>query len=226
MVIPLQHTRNIKVFVVDDQPVVRWGIRDFFEADESIHVCGETGSIEDALNQIEAPAVDVVTLETALPMDRGIAITEVLVREKSVQVVAFSSREDWNHVTAFIKAGGKGFVPKRCPLDDLATAIKSAASGREWISPIVCRSHQATQQFKDGEAALSKTELEVADLVVRGLTSNQIADQLRVSREMVETHRHRIFKKLGVQSHADLIDRATEQDLSRGVERSRGEWSM
>lgn len=222
----LQYSERTAVLVVDAQPVVRWGIADFLEHNAGYRVCGEAGSVAEAAELIDALLPNVVVIDPS-GSDPGLVELMRTLSQSAIGVVAFSSQENWNHVRSFIDLGGKGFVSKRSELSELASAVAAAAAGREWISPAVRRAARRTADGDVGKIGkLSAREVEIAELVARGLTSTQIADQLCVSLKTVETHRYRIFKKLGISTRAQLVDYALQNGILTGIEKMPRDWSI
>ena len=207
----MQYKQSIKVLIVDEQPIVRWGLHHFLET-QRIQVVGEAESLAEALDQLQNIEADVIILDTTLPDADIISATRELTRDKPRRILAFSSKESWDFVEKFVNAGGMGFVTKRCPPDELISAIKAVADDQQWISP----SMRKVASGKSGENPLnlSPREREVVALITRGFSSRQIADQLCVSIKTIETHRYRIFKNLNIKNRAELVNFAIENGLN------------
>lgn len=205
---------SIGVLIVEEHPVTRWGLRHFLETRTDIEVIGEASCLTEAFDQIQLHGPDVIIMDIVFPDGDGLAAVEEITLDRSRRVLAFSAHDSWDRVQKFIKAGGLGFVTKRCPPDELLCAIEAVSRGRQWISPSV-RKVSGNSNRKCGEDgnALSPRETEVAALVARGLTSRQIADQLCVSLKTIETHRYRIFKELQIKSRAQLVNYAIRHGL-------------
>ncbi|MCL5104566.1 MAG: response regulator transcription factor [Armatimonadetes bacterium] len=203
-----------KVLIVEEHPVTRWGLQHFLETTKDIRIVGEASCLAEAFDQIQRHDPDVIIMDIVFPDGDGIEAVREIMREKPRCVLAFSAHDTWDCVQKFVKAGGLGFVTKRCPPDELLCAIEAVSRGRRWISPSVRRVGPApARRSGDDHSRLSPREIEVAALVARGLTSRQIADQLCVSLKTIETHRYRIFKGLQIKSRAQLVNYAIRHGL-------------
>lgn len=205
---PLADTRAI---VADGHPVTRWALRAFL-TNAGVHVVGEADSIDSALNLAAISRLDVVVTNTVFPDGSARRSIPDLVAGGQYRVVAFTEHDSWENVESFLAAGGTGFVSKRSPLSELLAAIEAATEGRQWVDPTVRSVTRITSA--PGVDSLTHRERETVTLIARGLTSRQIADQLCVSLKTVETHRYRIFRKLGVRRVAQLVDYAAKHGLS------------
>lgn len=215
----MQQSSPISVLIVDEHPVTRWGLSRFLETYKNLSIVGEASSIEEMFEQVRLHNPDIVLMDTLIPGGDAIQATRDLIASGSKRVLAFTARDSWEHVERFLDAGGLGFVPKRCPPDELLQALSAVADHRQWISPSM--RHKAGTLRRDAGSSrpvLSPREQEVAVLVARGLTSRQIADQLCVSLKTVETHRYRIFKDLGIENRAELVNYVIENGLLHGSE--------
>lgn len=142
-----------------------------------------------------------------------------LVTRVCVQVVAFSDIDTWDDAEAFFEAGGMGLVHKTSPLDDLAKAIEAAANKQKWIAPAL-RTIDPTPISKSTDSELTKRESEIVTLITKGLTSKQIAEQLCLSINTVESHRKSVFRKLKVRHCAQLVHYALTSGLDDQPSRS------
>ncbi|MCE5314686.1 MAG: response regulator transcription factor [Armatimonadota bacterium] len=207
----MKNDNTISVLIVDEQPVIRWGLQHFLENQANIKVLGEAASISEAFDKVYALKPQVVIIDAWIPGEDGIAATHEFARNTNSRILAFSSRETWDCVESFLNAGGIGFVTKRCPPDEIISAIRAVAVGQRWISPILRKICSRTH--RNSKLGLSPREQEVASLVAHGLTSRQIADQLCVSLKTIETHRYRIFKQLKITTRSELVNYAIENGL-------------
>lgn len=208
--------QTITVLIVDEQPIVRWGLRHFLET-QQIRIVSDVESLSEALDKLQEDEPDVIILDTSLPDTDTISATKELTKDKPRRILAFSSKESWEYVEKFINAGGLGFVSKRCPPDELITAIRAVANNQPWISPAMRKI--ASGNKNKTELNLSPREREVVALIAHGYTSRQIADQLCVSIKTIETHRYRIFKHLNIKSRAELVNFAIQNGLLNNTNR-------
>jgi two-component system response regulator NreC len=200
---------RLRLAVVDDHAVVREGLRTLLGAQPDFEVVGDAGTALDAIELARKAQPDVLTLDLSMPGWGGSAIEPVRTASPRTKVVVYSMHDDGVYVKTALAAGAVGYVLKSSPTATLLDAIRSAAKGVPLIDPLL----NLTAETKALPADLSKREREVLELLVRGLTHQQIADQLFVSVKTVETYRARIREKTGLKSRAEL----TQYGLNAGL---------
>jgi len=196
----------IRILIVDDHGMVRFGLRGYLQSMSGLSVEGEASSAEQALELIEKLNIDVVLMDLVLPNMSGADATRLIKqRHPEIRVLVLTSFVDDEHILPSIRAGAAGYLLKDIDPDDLATAIKAAYHGQTVLHPHVMTylAERATQAGNTGDpfAELSERELDVMRLLARGLTNHAIATQLMVSENTVRTHVSNILAKL------DLRDR-------------------
>ncbi|MCE5313390.1 MAG: response regulator transcription factor [Armatimonadota bacterium] len=194
---------GITVIVIDKHPIIRWALKEYMSRHQSIAILDIVAAPSEALVTVKRRKPDIVVMDTSFPDDGSIEAIPNLIKQ-GVQVVAFSETCSWELVESFIKAGGSGFVPKWCPLEDLVKAIEAASQKKQWIAPTL-RNPAPAASGNNSNVRITKREQEVISLIIQGLSSKQIADQLCLSINTIETHRKRIFKKLNVRSSTQLV---------------------
>ena len=204
---------SIAIVIADDHPIVRYALRAYLEDHAAVCVLGEASSCAALRQLVRQQRPDVVVADLQYPDGPLLESMPWLITQS--RVIAFSAEDFWQSVEAFTAAGGFGFVSKRSQLSELVEAIEAVAANRKWIAPTVrAVSVPANAQRDDTSTAeLTRREREVVALVVRGMTSKQIADQLCISLNTVETHRYRIFKKLNIKRIAQLADFAVRHGI-------------
>jgi DNA-binding NarL/FixJ family response regulator len=207
----------IRVFLVDDHALVRAGMRMLLDGSEGIEVVGEAGSGEEALPAVRRLQPDVVLCDLHLPGLSGLEVTARLVRAGgSVRVVMVSVLEDGPMPRRLIEAGACGYVGKGGDPGELLRAIRAAAQGRRYLSSGIAQG-MALSVVNDRESpfdALSSRELEVALLLVRGLRQEDIARRLSLSAKTINTHKSRLFDKLGIRDSIALARMAGRYGLA------------
>ena len=198
---------TIRVYVVDDHALVRAGMRMILSAEADIEVVGEAESGEDALPEIRALKPDIVLCDLHLPGVSGLEVTERIVRgEYGPKVIVVSVLEDGPMPKRMIAAGAAGYVGKGGDARELLRAVREVASGRRFLASRVAQSLalsglDATESPFD---SLSPRETEVAMLLVQGMRQEEIARRLSLSPKTVNTHKGRMFEKLGIQDSIAL----------------------
>ena len=212
----LKVKRPIQLLVVDDHPVVRRGIVSCLARHPNFQVVGEAGDGEAALGKARELGPDIVLMDLDLPQMDGLAVTEILRRERpGVKVLILSMHSSAECVMRMLKAGARGYVLKGASPEELVQAIETVEAGETFFSPQVAR--LALNQLVDGsgeEAAgeLTAREREVLIQIADGLSNKEIAARLSLGVRTVETHRERIMRKLSIHSIAGL----TKYAIGRG----------
>jgi DNA-binding NarL/FixJ family response regulator len=207
----------IRVFLIDDHALVRAGMRMLLEGEDGIVVVGEAASGEEALPMVRRLQPDVVLCDLHLPGLSGLEVTARIVRAGDrVRVVVVSVLEDGPLPKRLIEAGAFGYVGKGGDAGELLRAVRAAAQGRRYLSSGIAQG-MALSGINDRESpfdALSARELEVALLLVRGLRQEDIARRLSLSAKTINTHKSRLFDKLGIRDSIALARMAGRYGLA------------
>jgi DNA-binding NarL/FixJ family response regulator len=215
----------IRVVVVDDQALVRAGLRAILEASPGIEVVGEAGDGEGALEVIRRRAPRVVLMDVQMPGMDGIEATRRIheaAGDDSPGVLMLTTFDRDEYVYGALRAGASGFLLKDAPPEDLIAAIRAVASGDALIAPGVTR--RLIERFVRSApaaaappalAALTPREAEVLTLVARGLSNGEIATELVLSEATVKTHVKRLLQKLGLRDRVQAVVMAYEVGLVR-----------
>ena len=199
---------SIRVFIVDDHALVRAGFRLILGGEADIQVIGEADSAEAALPQIRKLKPDVVLCDLHLPGLSGLELTERIVRGDSpTRVIAVSVLEDGPMPRRLLEAGAFGYVGKACDATELLRAVRDVARGKKYLASSIAQG--LALAGLQGETAspfdtLTPRELEVALLLNQGLRQEAIAKQLSLSAKTINTHKTRLFEKLGIRDNIAL----------------------
>ncbi|WP_419754995.1 response regulator transcription factor [Geodermatophilus sp. CPCC 206100] len=204
------------MLVVDDQPLVRAGIRAVLDRAEDLQVVGEAGDGRAALARLRAVPVDVVLMDLRMPGVDGLAATRGITADpalESVAVVALTTFDDDELVFGALRAGAAGFLLKDAEPDELRRAVRSAAAGEAVLDPAVTRSVLAAalsaappEAADDGALGpLTDREREVLAVVGEGLSNDEIAARLHMSPATARTHVGRLLSKLAARDRAQLV---------------------
>jgi two-component system invasion response regulator UvrY len=208
----------IKVLLVDDHAVVREGYRRLLENDAQIRVIGEAADAADAYRCFRELTPDVVVMDIALPGASGLeAMRRMLANRPKARVLVFSMYEDAIYVKQALREGACGYLTKASAPEALITAVHRVAGGDRYVSEDVAR-HASASGFPaidaaQGVGALSAREFEVLQLLVRGLSVNEIAAHLCVNQKTVANQQSSIKQKLGVENSAQLVLAALKAGL-------------
>lgn len=200
-------TSPITVMLVDDHMVVRLGFKMLLDATSDIRVIAEADSGEAAYQQFVAHQPDVVVMDISMAGMMGVEATRrIVARDKNARVLGLSSHEDPSYVRFMLKAGALGYLSKRTAPDELIHAIRQVASGRMYLDAHISQ-RMALQDFngeKNPVDILSDREFGVFIELAKGLSVNQIAEQLNISPRTAGTHLYNIKQKLGAANQAEL----------------------
>ncbi|HEY1069814.1 MAG TPA: response regulator [Thermomonas sp.] len=208
---------GIKVYIVDDHALVRAGFRLILGAEADIEVVGEADSAELALPQIRKLKPDVVLCDLHLPGLSGLELTERVVRgDYGTRVIAVSVLEDGPMPRRLLEAGAFGYVGKASDASELLRAVRDVARGRKFLASSIAQGMALSGL--QGESAspfdtLTPRELEVALLLNQGLRQEAIARQLSLSAKTVNTHKTRLFEKLGIHDSIALARLVSQYGL-------------
>ncbi|MGW0369569.1 response regulator [Streptomyces coeruleorubidus] len=204
---------TVQILIVDDHPVVRFGLRGMLEAYDDLRVVGEAGSGDEAIVLAAATRPDVVLMDLRMPGTDGATATARIRQEHpGIRVLVLTTYEGDADILLAIEAGATGYLLKDTPIGTLTDAIRAAARGETVLAPPVAARLVTHLQTPAGEQ-LTPREVQVLGLVARGLSNGEIGRQLYIGEATVKTHLLRTFVKLGVNDRTAAVTVA----LSRGV---------
>ena len=207
------HMAVIRVLLVDDNAIVRRGIASLLGEADGIEVVGEAGDGREAIAVARETRPDVVCLDVRMPVMDGVAAAKPLSEHAKVLMLSYS--EDEPLVTGAISNGASGYlVHGRFDPDELESRIKAIARGEMVLSPAVTPAvfdalrrapGPANDEREEGLGSLTSREREVLNLLARGLSNRDIAEELVITNKTVKNHLSRIYEKIGVHSRAEAI---------------------
>jgi DNA-binding NarL/FixJ family response regulator len=222
---------RIRVLIVDDDDLMRAGLRGVLASDLAIEVVGEAGDGSEAAYRTRLVRPDVVLMDVRMPDLDGISATrELLAGFPEVKVVILTTFEQDDNIFGALNAGASGFLLKRTSPEELIAAIHTIAAGDSLLSPSVTSrviermaGQPAPGAARDPRLAeLTPRETEVLELVARGLSNGEIAATLVIEESTVKTHLKRILAKLGVRDRVQAVIFAYESGLTRPGSATRG----
>lgn len=203
-----------RVLLVDDQPLVRAGLRRILEPEADITIVGECGDGDEVPTVLAAQPVDVVLMDVRMKRVDGITATrDLLAAHPHVRVLILTTFDDDDVVAGALAAGASGFVLKDARGEDLVAATRSVAAGGGWLDPSVTETVLATFRLAGLPRAtargrleeLTGREVDVLRLIGRGATNAEIGAELHIAEGTVKTHVGRILAKLGVRDRPAAI---------------------
>lgn len=202
--------------IADDQPIVRWGLRQLVSSRSAWRLCGEAGDGEMALDLALTERPHVAVMSFSLGSSNGLDVARRM-RDRNLEtrVLLYTDQPDLPAVTAGVRAGVRGHVLKSDSIDEVERAIEAIANGRRYFSSSVS-SIMDSERVESGQRgpALTARELEVAQLIAEGLSNRQIASRLGRSIKTIESHRMAVMRKADVHSTAGLVRYVIKNRLS------------
>lgn len=207
----------IRVFIADDHPIVRQGLRRIVEADSGLRISGEADNAAAVFAGVAAAATDLVLLDVSMPGGHFLdTLRELRDRHPSIRVLVLSVHAEDQWAVRALRAGASGYLTKDHSPDQLLEAIRRVYRGGKYVSPTLAE--QLASQLDPGaqrapHELLSDREFEVMRRIGSGLTLAQIASELSISTKTVSTYRARILEKMSMTTNADLVRYAAAHGL-------------
>lgn len=218
--------RQAKILIVDDHPLVRAGFHQLIAEEPDLSVCGEASNQREALQIVKKTVPDVTIIDISLRSGSGLDLIKRLhAKDPAIRILVASMYEDSIFAERALKAGASGYINKREAPSNILNAVRQVLKGEVYLSPKMTE-HMQVRNNDHAEAPpqpaeysvvnkLTDREVEVFDLIGRGLSTNQIADKLHLSVKTIETHRAHIKEKLNIHSNNLLVLRAMQWTLGR-----------
>jgi len=198
----------LRLFLVDDHPLVRDGLRARLGALPGLAIIGEAGSGQEALALIATLRPHLVLTDVGMKDMNGIELAaRLLERDPTLHVVMLSMYDNPEYVQRSLQAGARGYVLKDAPAAEIVAAIDAVSGGGTFLSPAVS---QRLFRSQSQRPTLTPRESEILTALGRGESSKQIARDLGLSVRTVEAHRQSIKRRLGIEGQAELIKYAVE----------------
>lgn len=208
-------TKQVKIFIVDDHPIVRRGLVQLIDQEEDLVVCGEADSIQSTLDQWKKASPDLALVDLSLNAESGLElIKDLKVRYPAVPVLVLSMHVETFYAERAIRAGAKGYIMKQRASDQVMVAIRRVLAGEVYLSEAMSAKVLKSASGDEPEhptapmERLSDRELEVFRLIGTGLGTRKIAEQLSRSVKTVETYREHIKEKLDLKDASELTQAA------------------
>ena len=218
----------VRVLLVDDQELVRTGLRGILRARFGFEIVGELASGADVVATVSDTRPDVVVMDVRMPGIDGVTATRLLAEVPDAPpVLVLTTFEDEEILAGALRAGAAGFLLKGVPAEDLQRAVRAVAAGDSWLDPAV--TGRVLSAYREGPApalpgreveVLTAREREVLALLGEGLSNTEIAARLVLGEGTVKTHVGHIFAKLGLRDRAAAVVFAFDHGLVQPGRRS------
>lgn len=210
----------IKVALVDDDALIREGLRLMIEQEDDLRVVGQAEDGREALEMVRRSKPDVVLMDIRMPVLDGLAATAAITSSASPsRVIILTTFELDEYVFEALRAGASGFLLKRTPPHQLLDGIRVVAAGEALLAPSVTKrlieafAARAAAPNAEAIAALTPREKEVLAGIGRGLSNSDLAEELFISDNTLKTHIKRVFLKIGARDRAQAVVVAYESGL-------------
>jgi two-component system, NarL family, nitrate/nitrite response regulator NarL len=230
-VVPLAAT--VRIVVVDDHPIVRYGLRALFEAERGFQVVGEAGDGAAAVDLVAKLLPDIVLLDASLPRMSGLdVLCSLRDRGLSARSVLLTAADERPDIVKALELGARGAIAKESATELMTTCVRRVMAGEYWIGrggvadvihALREASRPAPASAQDRRRRLTPREQAVAAAVVEGLCNKTVATRLNVSEQTVKNHLRSIFEKLGVTSRLELAVYALANNLVPAPEKAAAE---
>ncbi len=206
-----------RVFVVDDHPLIREGLAAQISTQPNMSLCGEAEDVAEALSRIAETNPDLVIVDISLKNGNGIDLVKRLkAKDPSLVILVWSMHPENLYAERALRAGARGYVNKGKSADQIMDAILTVLDGRTYLSPemsekLLGRVIGGQKEMETSSVeGLTDRELETFEFLGQGMTTQQIAAKMHVSRKTVETYRARIKEKLGLANAVELVQHAVQ----------------
>lgn len=199
---PAAVQEKIRLIIVDDHPIVRFGLTALLGVQNDIEIAGMAQGGLEALQLLEKIPVDIVLLDLRMPGFSGIQTLEkIQIVAPTARTIVLSSFECDEEIYAAVKAGARGYLHKEAPAEEIVRAIRSVYVGHQSFP------RRITERLSSDEmtAGLSERERQVLELVAKGLTNKEVANTLQISQFTVRNHLNHITEKLEVSDRTEAI---------------------
>ncbi len=214
--------KKYRILVVDDHPIVRRGLRELVADEADLEICGEAEDVTQARQQIDATQPDLVVVDLTLKSGHGLElIQETKARNDRIKMLVSSMHDESLFAERALRAGAAGYISKQESPEKLIDAMRCVLRGEIYLSPrmsnrLLHRLAAGESLDKDPIESLSDRELEVFQMIGRGLSTKQVSRELDISHKTVETHREKIKAKLNLKNSTELSRHATQWVLENG----------
>jgi two-component system nitrate/nitrite response regulator NarL len=210
------HTAMIKILIIDDHPLVIDGVKTMLKDVDYLQITGAVKTGKEALSFLEAnPTTEIALLDINLPDVDGLRLCELIrAKNKTIKIIGLTYVNEAGIITQLMKKGGNGYLLKNMEREELINAINQVLDGTVYLSKAanekIIQQLQSYQLPGNNAPGLTRREKEILQLLMKGLTSQDIADKLFLSIFTVDTHRKNMLQKFNVHNTQALINVANE----------------
>jgi len=210
---------TIKTIIVDDHPVVRFGVKQMLSSTDNIEVVAEMEDVDDLIQVLNDTGADIVLLDLELEHTQGIdALRQVRENAPGTKVIIYTSHDEDDRIVQAAELGVDGYLLKGCGQNELVNAIQSVSAGGIALEPKVAgklmkHMNQRSSAAKTQSVQFSKREAQVLELLSSGKTNRNIGETLFISESTVKFHVHAILNKLDARNRTEAVSIAAQLGL-------------
>lgn len=209
---------KIKISIVDDHALFRNGLKILLNTNNDLQVVSEAGNGKEFIESLDKELPDIVLMDISMPVMDGIDATKrTTERYPEIKIIALSMFGEEDYYYKMIDAGAKGFLLKNSEITEVTEAIQQVNKGNSFFSQEllynVIKNFKAQKETEEETANLSKRELQVLEEICKGLSNQEIADELFISKRTVDKHRANLLSKTNSKNTANLIMYAIKNKL-------------
>lgn len=209
---------KIKITLVDDHTLFRNGLKILLDTNKEFKVIGEATNGKEFIENLTVNIPDIVLMDINMPVMDGVEATEIAKQKyPDIKIIALSMFGEEEYYYKMINAGVKGFLLKNSEINEVIEAIKQVNNGSSYFSQEllynVIKNFKPHKEPTDETASLSKRELQVLEEICKGLSNQEIADNLFISKRTVDKHRANLLSKTNSKNTANLIMYAIKNKL-------------
>jgi len=215
-------SKPASICIVDDHPLVRSGFRQLISDEPDLEVCCEAAGISEALKLLENNSPDLSIIDISLEDGNGLDLVKrIHASYPTIRILVVSMHEESLFAERTLRAGAMGYVNKQQAADQIIAAIRQVLKGSIYLSPQMTEQllRGATGKARNNKGSsvsnLSNRELQIFELIGKGISTSKIAQKLHISIKTIETHRANIKKKLGLHTGNELSLKAMQWSLEQ-----------
>ena len=207
----------IDIFIADDHALIREGLKKLLNGEPDMKIVGEAGNVVELFAALKGLAVNIILLDITMPGESGLdALKELRQKYPGLPVLILSFHPEHRFAVRALKAGAAGYLTKESAAEEVVQAVRKIVSGGKYVSAALAE-QLATELDEEGAKPLHETlsdrEFQVLRLIAAGKKSSEIAEELSVSVNTVNTYRMRILEKMKMESNVELSRYAVEHKL-------------
>jgi DNA-binding NarL/FixJ family response regulator len=211
-------SRSMRVVLIDDHPVLREGLAMFLQHQDDVECVGQAADHAAATELLARERPDVAVVDLALGAEDGLEIVRSMkALSPETKTLVLTMHEEHDYVRAAVLAGANGYALKRNSMRDVVDAMRRVVAGEHYLDAALgdqpFESYLVAPANEQRLSVLTPRERQVFELVARGVTHREIAEQLGIGKKSVDTYRARLYQKLGINSRAELVQVALENGL-------------